>query len=224
MLFRESPSRRILFPNGLASASGVAQNKSLINAFASTESDGEIELSPEKLAMLHIHLGHAPLTSMTSTLEAAGRNVDTALIEKIIFKFGCYSARSVVGRGVANTHRSPFPGYTVYFDVVYLRERTRRDYPILFVVDGFSRFIACFHARSIRPSVLISPFSLRCAAFFGSPRFLIRDGWPVAVGKEWSEFPTAHNACLISSPKECPTQMGSLGRHVGLLKIGISRI
>ena len=73
MLFRESKSCHILFPFDIVSASGCAQNKSLIHVFAAGEAPLEEELSVEKLTKLHIHLGHAPLSSMVNTLKAPGR-------------------------------------------------------------------------------------------------------------------------------------------------------
>ena len=169
MMFRESKAGHILSPFDIASASGVAQEKSLINVFAAVGSSEDTVLTAEQLTKLHIRLGHAPLTSMTSTLKAAGRTADMTIIEAIIAKCGCYNARSVVGHGIANTHRSPFPGYSVYLDVVYLKERSRHDHPFLSLLDGFSRFVACCPARTIRPAMLISLFSVIGSHFLELP-------------------------------------------------------
>ena len=194
-----------------------------ISALSLASENCEI-LNRDQLTKLHVHLGHAPLSTMTDTINASGRSFGKTTLGDIVRKCGRFCARSRVGHGVANARRSPFPGYAVYFDIVYLKERSRRDYPFLFILDSFPRFIVVCPSKSIRPEYLVSLFYRQWIAYFGAPRFPIRDGGPGAIGRAWWELATVMNIFLICSPTECISKMGTLGRHVGLLKVGISRI
>ena len=194
------------------------------NAYSAVVESSKVELSEVQLKKLHIHLGHAPYSCMVDTLRASGRNFDSAVLKRLIDERPCFNSRSQVGSSAATVHKAPFPGYAVFFDIVYLKERIRRDFPFFFVLGGFSRFIVCPPAKSIRPVRLVEIFMRQWVFFFGFPLFLIRDGGPGTFSAEWNSFDNTHCVCLATSPPECSSQMGALERHVGLVKLGISRI
>ena len=58
----------------------------------------------------------------------------------------------------------------------------------------------------------------------GVHRYDIRDGGPGFVGNSWCAFAQTFNVVLVSSPVRETNQMGVIGRHVSLLKIGIRLI
>ena len=182
------------------------------------------DLSVEELKKLHYHLGHATLPSMLNTLKASKKSFRQDDLLQVFRECTCSNSRPRISSSVAHSHRAPFPGYLIYIDIVYLQPGTGHDFPYLFVIDGFSRFVSCILAESLMPDHLIILLHRYWIYWLGVPKFICRDGGPGTRGRPWNKFAQTFGVCLITSPTGEPSQMGALERHVALLKVGIERI
>ena len=93
-------------------------------------------LSSDQLGKIHYHLGHANLTSMMNTLNAAGETYDRNDLVKILKDCSRMDSRPRISTSIAHSHRDPFPGFTIYIDVAYLQPLTGHSRPYFFSSMG----------------------------------------------------------------------------------------
>ena len=101
-----------------------------------------------ELLKIHIQLGNAPSRQIIPLMHNGGFLVDDELLASIISKCGCASSRMKVHASVANAHLSPFPGYAIYMDVIYVQQHNGHSSPHLFILDSFSD-LWCAYPRRI---------------------------------------------------------------------------
>ena len=191
--------------------------------FAASSNEAKL-LTRAEVKKIHIQLGHAQWKQLADVFRTAGYQANDALIQSVVVECGCSCARAKSHVSLVNAHFSPYPGYAVYLDIVYLQPNTGHKFPYLLILDSFSRFLVCVPSTSIRATELLQIFDTFWMHFLGRPRFMIRDGGPGLIGNAWTAYGKTYNVTMVCSPTGQPTQMGAIERHVSLLKTAIERI
>ena len=181
-------------------------------------------LAASEIMKIHIQLWHCQARQLIATLETSGYRIQRENITSIIKKCGCGPIKSRSYVSVANSHISPYPGYALFLDVIYLRPDTGHQHPYLLILDTFSRFLVCVPSNSIKNHELIRLFEVQWVFFLGLPKFIVRDGGPGLIGGAWTAYGKLRCIALVCNPTNTPSQMGALERHVALLKLALVKI
>ena len=99
-------------------------------------------LSSDEIAKIHVQLGHCQARQLSATLMTAGYPIQPEFIADAIQKCGCASVEERSHASIANSHISPYPGYAIFLDIVYIVPNTGHKHPYLMIIDTFSRFFS----------------------------------------------------------------------------------
>ena len=118
----------------------VAMGRSLGNEAKIFVANSE-EMAVEHMRELHMHIGHGEKRTMVEMMRKTDRKFDEKVLDHVLARCGRLKLRPEISNIIANSHLSPYPGYALFLDIVYLRDGTAHRYPFLTVIDSFARFI-----------------------------------------------------------------------------------
>ena len=171
---------------------------------------------PSNIMKVHLHLGHADISTLVRIYRLAGHKISSSIIESALSSCSCGKIGSVPQNPIVSRYLSEFPGQSIFLDVFFPTDLQKA--PAVLVVCSFSKFVCARFISNLSPRSIIGVLLHHWTVLFGMPEVIITDKGSHFCGSEWNSLCNTFSIGMVHAPTGAHFQLGTAERQVGILK------